>query len=61
MNGRKARGLRNEAAHYAKSFDTEYQTKKRFNSFGFQREVLKNPRVLVKSCHREVYQKLKKA
>ena len=61
MNGKKARALRNEAAHYAKSFDTDYQTEKRFDSFGRQREVLKNPRVLVKSCHRAVYQQLKQA
>ncbi|MGE6480764.1 hypothetical protein ACQKEI_05295 [Psychrobacter namhaensis] len=60
MNGRKARGLRNEAAHYAESFDTDYQTEKRLDSFGRQRIVLKNPRMLVEGCHRAVYQQLKK-
>jgi len=59
MNGRKARGLRNEAAHYAKSFDTDYQTEKRRDNHGFEYTVYKNPRVLVKGCHRAVYQQLK--
>ena len=57
MNGRKARGLRNEAAHYATSFNTNYQTQKRF---GWKGEVFKTPRVLIKGCHRAVYQHLKR-
>lgn len=58
MNGRKARGLRNEAAHYAKSFDTDYVDTKHniFTKSGRQKVTTK----LLEGCHRTVYQQLKK-
>lgn len=61
MNGRKVRALRKIADKTHGAIGTIYQTEKRFDSFGRQREVLKSPRVLVKGCHRAVYQQLKKA
>lgn len=57
MNGRKARGLRNEAAHYAESFDTDYVDTKHnfFTRSGKQKVTTK----LLEGCHRAVYQHLK--
>lgn len=58
MNGRKARGLRNEAAHYAKSFDTDYADQKHniFAKSGKQQVTTK----LVPTCHRAIYKQLKR-
>lgn len=58
MNGRKARGLRNEAAHYAKTFDTVYQNKAH-KVFDIKGKV-KVTRSLIDGCHRAVYQQLKR-
>ena len=58
MNGRKARGLRNEAAYYAESFDTNYAHTKHniFTRSGKQKVTTK----LLEGCHRAVYQGLKR-
>lgn len=58
MNGRKARGLRNEAAHYAESFDTDYVDikNKTFTKSGKQKVTTR----LLEGCHRAVYQHLKR-
>ena len=57
-NGRKARGLRNEAAYYAESFDTDYVDTKHniFTKSGRQKVTTK----LLEGCHRAVYQHIKK-
>ena len=59
MNGKKARGLRNEATHFAKSMDTDYvDTKHPVFSLSGKQEVTTK---LVAGCHRAIYQELKTA
>ena len=58
MNGRKARALRKQAAHYAGSFDADYVDikHKTFTKSGKQKVTTK----LSEGCHRAVYQHLKR-